>query len=559
MPRRKRRPHLLGILLVLTACHGCGVGVDDGVKVVVSQLPSTLDWSTSDPSSGVNYPVMLATQKGLTSLTPDNRVAPGLAARWERTVTPEGHERYLFHLRTDVVWSDGKTPLTARDFVVGWRRALVGRERGELSELLGAERVLALQARGVHGAALEKALEQVGVRAVDPHTLEVTLTGPRTYFLARLANVYLFFPDPSADLVGLTPDQARAYFDRPRDGKPMALGPFRVEKWDRAGQRVRLVANPASAFQPPLSPGEAVPKVVTLLKSEVGPPLFDRGRVDFVFVDSAVALGQPGQSGLTRQPLLSTYFLAINTERAPLDRLEVRQAIGYAVDRQALLRGLLPAARPGNALLPPGLPLSANAAERQALPDFDPARARALLAKAGGVSRPLRLVFRAGDSFVPEVAIAERLKAQLAAVGIPVELEPRSDFTAEVARRGRDGAHVVDLYLRRLGADYAHPHTFFTLFQRNGNHQTGWEKLDGGREMDRFEALLDEGDRASDSEVARARYVAAERLLLRDAAVVVPLYHPDRYYRMRAGLRGLGVDPFNFLSLAQLRIREAPR
>lgn len=550
---------LLAVVLPLAACHGCGLGADEGVKVVVSALPTTLDWSTSDPSSGVNYPVMLATQKGLTTLTPQNQIAPGLAARWERTLTPEGHERFVFHLRTDVLWSDGKTPLAAQDFVVGWRRALQGKERGELSELLGAEEVLALQARGAGPQAVSSALERVGVRALDSHTLEVVLSRPRTYFLARLANVYLFFPDPSADLAGLTPEQARAYFDRPRDGKPMSLGPFRVEKWDRAGQRLRLVANPSSAFRPPLRPGEVVPGVVTLLKSEVGPPLFDRGRVDFVFVDSAVALAQPNAQALTREPLLSTYFLALDTERPPLDRLEIRQAIASAIDRAALLRGLLPSARPDNALLPPELPLSANAEERRLLPSFDPARSRALLAQGGGVSRPLRLLYRAGDSFVPEVAIAERLQAQLAAVGVKVELEPRSDFTAEVARRGRDGKHAFDLYLRRLGADYAHPHTFFTLFQRNGNHQTGWEQVDGGRAIARFESLLDEGDGAADPEVARERYVAAERLLLKDAAVVVPLYHPDRYYRMRPGLLGLGVNPFNFLSLAQLRVREAPR
>jgi len=550
---------LFALVLALPACHGCGLAADPGVKVVVSAMPSTLDWSTSDPSSGVNYPVLLATQKGLTSVTSDNSVAPGLAKSWERSLTPEGHERYLFHLRTDVRWSDGKTPLTANDFVIGWRRALQGKERGELGELLGADAVLALQAKGVTGPALLPALESVGVRAVDPHTLEVLLTRPRTYFLARLANVYLFFPDPSSDLAGLTADQARTYFDRPRDGKPMSLGPFRVEQWDRAGQRVRLVANPASAFQPPLAKGETVPKVVTLLKSEVGPPLYDRGRVDFVFVDSAVALGQEKPPDLTRQPLLSTYFLALDTERPPLNRLEVRQAISQAIDRKALLHGLLPASRPDKALLPPNLPLSANAEDRAQLLSFHPEKAKALLQAAGGVSRPLRLVYRAGDSFVPEVAIAERIQAQLAAVGVAVTLEPRSDFNAEIARRDPHGKHVFDLYLRRLGADYAHPHTFFTLFQRNGNHQTGWEELDGGRAISRFETLLDEGDGAADPALAQARYAAAERLLLKDEAVVVPLYHPDRYYRMRAGLHGLGVDAFNFLSLAQLRVDEAPR
>lgn len=544
---------LLGLWLA-AACGPCGFQPDPGIKIIIPAMPTTLDWNYSDPASWSNYPVMLATQKGLTTLGADHSVQPGLAERWERERDALGRERYTFHLRQDVRWSDGITPLVAQDFVFGWRRAMLGRERGEMAEIAGVREVLALQERGAPTEQVQAALARTGVEALDPRTLRVTLERPRSYFLSRLANVYLFFPAPSADLAGKSDEELRDYFDRPRDGRPLALGPYRVERWDRAGERVRLVHNPASAFQPPLEPGERPAPVVTLMKSEIGSALYERGRVDFVFIDSALALRGRRPEDLQREPLLSTYFLAFNTERPPLDRPEVRRAISRALDRDALLAGLLPEVRPSHVLLPPELPGSATPEEAALLPRFDRERARAELRGVPGLERPLRLVYKAGDSFVPEVAIAERVAAQLAEVGITVTLDARSDFSAEVARRTPEGPRAYDLYLRRLGADYAHPNTFFTLFEREGNHQTGWEAQGGGEPMTRFERLLEEADAQADAGQARALYAQAQAVLLEEQAVIAPLYHPDRYYRSRARLRGLDVDPFNFLALKSLRL-----
>ena len=145
----------------------------------------------------------------------------------------------------------------------------------------------------------------------------------------------------------------------------------------------------------------------------------------------------------------------------------------------------------------------------------------------------MRLVYRAGESFIPEVAIAERIKAQWAAMGVKVELDPRYDFSAEIGRVSSDGYPAPDLYLKRIGADYFHPKSFFTLFEKGGNHHTGWEKIDGGSAIERFEELLANADSEPDLQSARPLYLEAERLLVMDEAVIVPLYYPDRYYLVR--------------------------
>lgn len=555
----------LCVCALQVGCWGrCGRPANEGVKVIVPAMPTTLDNNRSDPTSWVNYPFLQATLVGLTTLGPDNRVCPGLARSWDERITPEGHWELTFHLREDVRWSDGHTPLIADDFVFGWRRAVVGREKGELDDVVGAREVIRLTDTGASPEQgpqareqLQRALEHFEVRALGPHTLRVVLEQPRSYFLSRLSEVYVLYPAPSTVLRGMTEEQIRDFYERPGDGHPLALGPFRVEAWDRAGERVRLARNPFTSFAPPSVPGKHVPEVVTLLKSEIGPALFERGRVGFVFVDSAAALRAAHWPDLHREDLLAIDYLAFNTQRAPLDRADVRRALAMALDRQALMAGLLPQARLARTFLPMDLPGAATPAEAETFPGYAPEEARRLLASVGGVHRPLRLVYKAGDSFLPEVAIAERIRAQLARFGVEVELDPRSDLTAELERLGPDGAPAADLHLKRIGADFAHPKTFFSVFERNGNNFTAWGQIAHGEPLERMEALLSQADRVPNPDDARELYTRAQRILVQEQAVIAPIYFPDRYFRVSPKLSGLGVDAFNFLSLKNLQISNA--
>src|SRR5260370_5744736 len=157
---RRRGASSVLVWWVASGCGPCGFQPDPGLKIVVPAMPSTLDWQTSDLTSWSNYPVLLATMRGLTSLDRDNRIGPALASDWEREETPDGREIYTFHLRTDVKWSDGVNSLCAEDFVVGWRRAMLGRERAEMTDLLGAYHVLARLEAGPSPPGVQPALHQ---------------------------------------------------------------------------------------------------------------------------------------------------------------------------------------------------------------------------------------------------------------------------------------------------------------------------------------------------------------------------------------------------------------
>jgi peptide/nickel transport system substrate-binding protein len=450
------------------------------------------------------------------------------------------------------VWSDGKTPLTAEDFAFGWRRAMaVGAETAELADIVGVEQVIAARERPgapeERAARVGAALAGVGVEAVDALTFRVTLRSPRSYFLARVANTYPFFPAPSRDLQGKSEEAVHRYFDEPAGGKPMVVGAFLVTGWDRVAQRVELAQNPFAADRP----AQGAVTRLTFLQSELSPVLYAQCRVDLLLMDDPASLAH-APPDTQRSRLLSVYWLGMNTSKLSLP---LRQAISHALDRGKLTQGLLPDARAALTFLPPDMPgaLSADDPLAAPLPRYDPARARAELAASGYRGEELTLLVKDAATFMPELGIAEAVRVQLAELGVKVRVVPTGNFVNDV--EARDGSLRHHLFLRRTGADYPHPQTLFTVFLPDGNHYTDWQKLGGGAPLAEFQALLDAGAAETDPARMRTIFARAEELLLAREAVAVPLYYPDRYYRLRPWLTGLSVDPFNFLTLRDARVK----
>lgn len=526
---------------------------DGIIRVAISAQPNTLDWNRSSETSYVNYPVIHAMMRGLTRLDARNAPAPDLAERWDVELTRDSppHQVLTFHLKPGLVWSDGVTPLVAQDFAFAWKRGLaVGFETAELGDLLGAAEVR--QARdAADPARLAEALARVGVEALDDLTLRVTLVSPRSYFLSRVATVYPFFPAPSRLLEGRPEAELHAYFDQPTASSPVVLGAFRVAGWDRTadGAPLRLEPNPFG----PGAHDPGVPKAIVVLQSSLGQLLYDRCEVDFLYLDEPSALRRA--SGFSRRELLSSYWLGLN---ASLLDLRLRRAISLALDRPRLVEGLLPAARPAFGFLPDDLPGAVHDGDPRAadFPRFDLARARALVAESGYDGRALPLLVRTSGSFMPEVAIADGVRRQLRDVGVNVSLVTSADFSNDI--KDPDDRVRYPLFLRRIGADYAHPQTFFTAFAPRGINYTGFEALDGGAAVNELQALVEGGAAELDAEAATTVFTRAQRLLLVDHAVLVPIYYPDRYFRTRSWIDGLGVDPFNFITLRDARIRGRP-
>src|SRR4051794_5093809 len=103
---------------------------------------------------------------GLTAQDAKANVIPGAAESW--TVSPDG-KVYTFKLRANGKWSDG-SPVTAADFVYSWRRLLDQKTAAEYAYMLYP----VMNGEAVNKG--EKKPEELGIKAIDDHTLEVTLS-----------------------------------------------------------------------------------------------------------------------------------------------------------------------------------------------------------------------------------------------------------------------------------------------------------------------------------------------------------------------------------------------
>ena len=181
----------LSMAMVAGLATGCGTpggGSSDGdssdgkvFRYAVNTLPTTLD-PTKGQSIGDNE-IQHAITEGLTRNTAGD-VKPGIAESWDES---EDGLTYTFHLRKDAKWSDGE-PITAGDFEYSWKR-LVNPETASPYAFIGD----CLK----NGQAIEQGnmdVEELGVKAVDDNTLEVTLEHPTSYFLSLIGSSGQFAP-----------------------------------------------------------------------------------------------------------------------------------------------------------------------------------------------------------------------------------------------------------------------------------------------------------------------------------------------------------------------------
>ena len=143
------------------------------------------DPRTLDPSLSEDVPGQIVLQdlfEGLTTVSIDGSIIPGVATSWE---TSADGKTWTFHLRKDARWSNGE-PVTADDFVYAWRREVDPATASEYSQALAPiENALDI-------AAGKMPVNTLGVESVGPQTLVVHLDAPRLTFWRSSRNNYLY-------------------------------------------------------------------------------------------------------------------------------------------------------------------------------------------------------------------------------------------------------------------------------------------------------------------------------------------------------------------------------
>lgn len=286
---------------------------------------------------------------------------PGVAEKYE--VSDDGLT-YTFHIRQGAKFSNGRQ-VTADDVVYTFNRLTNPKVATTyaVSLIIGS-------VEGYADAMAGKATTLSGVTAIDPQTAQIKLTAPNSAFLPTLTMVQAsIIPKEAAD-------DAATFAE-----KPVGTGPFILKTWERQ-QQITLVANPDYWRGKP-----AVDSVIMRVIPEKSVALVEylAGNLDFVVVpppDLTRLKADPATaSQIQDQAILSTFWLPLNLNQKPLDNLKVRQALTFAVDRQAIVDSVLQGQGVvAHGPLPPGL--SAYDPSYNPTP-FDIQKAKDLLTEAG--------------------------------------------------------------------------------------------------------------------------------------------------------------------------------
>jgi oligopeptide transport system substrate-binding protein len=475
--------------------------------------PTTLDLTVADNAR--SREVIGQLFSGLVALSPELDVVPDVARSWE---VSEGGRGYLFHLRDDVQWSDGM-PVTAGDFEYAWKRVLDPATGSRMASLLYDVK----GARAFHRGEADR--EDVGVWALDEHTLMVELEGPTAYFFQLLANLICY---PLPRHVVEAHDQATSASSAELwtgVRNIVTNGPFQLEAW-RRGKSMVLVRNPKyhGRFRGNIG------RVELSLRHEAWSAILESYEADDLDVVHLLLPGvdrarqrHPGEyiSG----PLLFTWYLGFNTSRPPFDDLRVRRAFALATDREtglgAILRGYEAPATGG--FVPPGMPGHSAAIG----PAYDPAGARQLLAEAGypkGDGFPLL------DLLLPQdwEAVAEYLAAQWReTLGVEIRWETL-ELAARLDKMDRDPPPV---FVAAWTADYPDPDNFLRASSIRPHTRWGNEAYD--RLVEEARRLMDHGERMT-------LYRQADRILMEEA-VIVPLCYGRVHIFVKPWVRNLPI------------------
>lgn len=454
---------------------------------------------------------------GLVGFAPDGSMKPALARSW--TVSDDG-THYQFHLDTRAMFSNGK-PVHASDVIATFRRVLDPATASPRAWVLTRIRGATEFHDGKSGAI-------DGLAAANDSTLTIELDAPFAPFLSLLALPAARVIDTAATATGDT---------------PVGSGAWQLAEWLR-GDRITLTPNP---HRPRVAGGiegvryRIIPEPFTRIAE------FESGAIDVLEIPDVEVprfrADKKYAGHVLKRPELRIFYIGLNNQK--YTDVRVRQALNYAINVPALIRVLASGeAAPAHGSVPPGLP---GHRDRPGY-EYDPARARALLAEAGyGGGLSLEIWQRES----PEGnRVLEAVQGYLLAAGVHATLV-RREWSAfkEAVNAGKVDAFFLDWI-----ADYPEAENFlFPLFdsanQGGGGNRARFVEPDVDRR-------LDEASRMTDP-ASRARAYADIDSVVYAQAPWIYLYFPTSFHAVSPRITGYRL-PAIYLANDFTGVKKAP-
>jgi len=507
--------------IILAACGG---GSSTGKKVLrmaESSAPNTINYLKSETVR--NSTIFSNFSEGLLTYDKDRKLIGGLAEKWEHK-----DNVYKFKLRDNLKWSND-TPITANDFVFGWRTLLTLPEapyKFIMTSVLNADDV----------AAGKKPATELGIKAIDDRNLEVTFDQDRAYLLNMLTHSTFFplneafYTEVGADNYGTSPETV------------IASGAFKLSEYNQ-DTGYTLVKNPNywDAANVPLD--EVNMRIVT--QSATQDALYQNDELDVMLIEPNIYDKYKDDPTLKDFPTASMFHIYLSgntgTPSPALANADFRQAVNYAVDKELLTNNVL---KNGSIPMDYLIPRDFADVNGKSYRDFtgigtgklrfDVNKAKEYLAKAKEnlSDNDLNITFAFSDAEINKLAlenIKSQLETNLPGVTVTLNAIPSPTYFQGLAKGDTPAG------FSGFAPDYPDVATYFQTFI------TGNSMNYGKYSNPEYDALYEKAQKELDPVKRATIFKEAEELLAKDGASL-PLFQRGRRYVMKDKVEGFHVN-----------------
>jgi ABC-type oligopeptide transport system substrate-binding subunit len=426
---------------------------------------------------------------------------------------------WTFTIRKDSRWSDN-APVSARDFEYSWKRQLNPESKAPYAAFLYDIK---------NGEAFNKKQitdpNQVGVRAKDDWTLEVTLEGPRGYFPVLAA------------YIAALPAYQRAvekHGDKWTEAANIVCnGPFVLESWEHNKQMV-MRKNPYFFGAKDVHLARVVVPIIPVTSGALP---YENNELDLTLLQAGdlrrLQSDPRASKDVFRYPFPGTWYLLPQVTKPPFDNLKVRRAVAHAIDRDNVVKVAQGLAVPAWSMIPPGFPGAVDTPAIKAIQRFDKKAAIDMLKGTpfeGGKNWP-KIVLSMRDEALGAKPLAEAVQAVLLE-----NLNMKTELEVLEPRVFRERLWKQDLQFVwiRWFMDYPDPHNeYFDTFY--GKKPTGKRQA---WTNEAFDKELEAGRDTRDAAKRMAHYAKAEEIMQTDAGYV-PVAWVVRYGAAKPWVKGI--------------------
>lgn len=481
---------LLAAIAVLTAATASGsssTAAKAGVlRISIGAEPPSLDPGLATDTTSSSILLNLMDPLIMLGPSPALKALPAAAQSWSVKGT-----KVTLNLRHNVRWSTG-TPVTANDYVYSWLRTI--------SPELGAD--YAYQFFGIKGAEAYNSCKadcttvrsQVGIKALNKWTLEVTLTSPQPWFIQQLSHTsFLPVYKPSVDKYGNKFTEA---------GNFVGDGPFNLSSWKHDAS-LTLVKNAKWRSAPTIKLNTVQMQIIS--DGTTAENAFDAGNIDVD--DTGVVPADIPRYKKTPfwkvWPALGTYYYGFNVKN--VTDVNQRRAMAFAIDRKAIIKYIAQAGQaPAKGFTPQGIAGGPTIDKNSFMPAVhDSAKAKAFMAKVANPKKDIHLYLNNSPG---HIKIATAIQAYWNQLGLNASIKVM-EWKQYLQFLGPPPNSDVDVYRNGWIYDFPDAYNGLSLWTCNsGNNNTNWCNK-------KFDALIDQATKTPDFDKRTAIYQQAESLL----------------------------------------------